>query len=400
MVSNVLLILAYGLAAALTAVVAPQALPALDPRAGLAMGIGLFVIAAVVHETMARRGAQRALDAALGDMRRNATETAAALDGARRDIARLRQELTTIAADARLQVEDELAPVRTLLGDLARRLDERHSTGPRLGSSVAPIDPAKVPKRELVDSDEELMTIVRQALDGNRVDLYLQPVVSLPQRKVRFYECFSRLRGDDGTVISPDQYLPLAAETGLISIIDNMLLFRCVHLIRRMGSRRSRATGFFVNISGHSLADEAFFEQFIDFLDSARELSDALIFEFKAADMVAGGDAVLGRLARLVGMGFRLSMDGVDSLDLDFAALAKRKISFLKVDAEILLSPERQKEASIATGDLKAALGRANIDLIVEKVETERTVVDLLDYDVDFGQGYLFGEPRVAKDDI
>jgi len=398
MVSNVLLILAYGLAAALAAMVAPQALPGLDPRAGLAVGIGLFVVAAVVHEMMARRGAQRELDASLGAMRRTATETAADLDGARREIARLRQDLGSVAATAQQQVQDEMAQVRELLGDLARRLDERRPKGPRLGSSAAPIDAAKVPQRDLVASDEELMAIVRQALDGNRVDLYLQPVVSLPQRKVRFYECFSRLRADDGTVISPERYLPLAAETGLISIIDNMLLFRCVHLIRRIG-RRGNGAGFFVNISGHSLADEVFFEQFVDFLDSARELSDSLIFEFTAADVAAGGDAVVERLALLTDMGFRLSVDRVDSLDLDFVALARRKISFLKIDAEILLSPERQKEASIATGDLTSALRRADIDLIVEKVESERTVVDLLDYDVDFGQGFLFGEPRISRTD-
>lgn len=47
---------------------------------------------------------------------------------------------------------------------------------------------------------------------------------------------------------------------------------------------------------------------------------------------------------------------------------------------------------------LKAALDRHGIDLIVEKVESEKTLVELLDFQIDFGQGYLFGEPRVSKD--
>ena len=45
-------------------------------------------------------------------------------------------------------------------------------------------------------------------------------------------------------------------------------------------------------------------------------------------------------------------------------------------------------------------LTRSGIDLIAEKVETERTVVDLLEFGVDFAQGYLFGAPRPAKDDV
>ena len=55
-------------------------------------------------------------------------------------------------------------------------------------------------------------------------------------------------------------------------------------------------------------------------------------------------------------------------------------------------------EPSVAPIDLKDALTRAGIDLVVEKIEHERTVRELLDYGVDFGQGYLFGEPRPARE--
>ena len=47
---------------------------------------------------------------------------------------------------------------------------------------------------------------------------------------------------------------------------------------------------------------------------------------------------------------------------------------------------------------LKRRLDGAGIDLIVEKIETEQMLVELLDYNIDFGQGYLFGEPRLSQD--
>ena len=52
-----------------------------------------------------------------------------------------------------------------------------------------------------------MLEIIRRALEENRVDLYLQPVVSLPQRKLRFYEALSRLRSEDGAIIMPAQYI-------------------------------------------------------------------------------------------------------------------------------------------------------------------------------------------------
>jgi cyclic-di-GMP phosphodiesterase TipF (flagellum assembly factor) len=63
-----------------------------------------------------------------------------------------------------------------------------------------------------------------------------------------------------------------------------------------------------------------------------------------------------------------------------------------------LLLDQRQNSASdIHPSDLSDLLGRFGIDLIAERIEGERAVVDLLDYDVRFGQGFLFAPPRPLR---
>ena len=57
--------------------------------------------------------------------------------------------------------------------------------------------------------DVEILEIVRAGLQENKVDLYLQPIVRLPQRRTLFYEAFSRIRGPRGEVITPGQYLKI-----------------------------------------------------------------------------------------------------------------------------------------------------------------------------------------------
>ena len=96
--------------------------------------------------------------------------------------------------------------------------------------------------------EQEILDLVREGLRENAVELALQPIVSLPQRKRRFFECFSRVRTDDGRVIVPEQYLDVAERHGLVTAIDNLLLFRCIQTLRRI--RKSNANvGFFLNIS-------------------------------------------------------------------------------------------------------------------------------------------------------
>jgi cyclic-di-GMP phosphodiesterase TipF (flagellum assembly factor) len=89
-------------------------------------------------------------------------------------------------------------------------------------------------------------------------------------------------------------------------------------------------------------------------------------------------------------------MDHVTDLKLEPRELADLGIRYIKVSADLLL--ERGKAGlDIDPTDLPDLLSRFGIDLIVEKIETERAVVDLLDHDVRFGQGFLFAEPRPLR---
>ncbi|HIF11159.1 MAG TPA: EAL domain-containing protein [Sneathiellales bacterium] len=242
--------------------------------------------------------------------------------------------------------------------------------------------------------EEDVFRITRQALEQNRVDLYLQPVVSLPQRKIRFYEAFSRIRDEIGGVIVPEQFLPSAEEAGLVPALDNLLLFRCVQLVRDFKKHRADF-GIFLNISSHTLHDQDFFPQFIDFMSHNQELADYLIFEFVEQDAADYSPDVRRNLDELASLGFQFSMDKVSSLNLDVPGLAARHFKFVKVDAEILLAGGGSANDA---GTLKQLMGRYGVDLVAAKVETEAALGDLLDFDVDYGQGYLFGEPRPGRE--
>jgi cyclic-di-GMP phosphodiesterase TipF (flagellum assembly factor) len=241
-------------------------------------------------------------------------------------------------------------------------------------------------------SDEQVLDIVREGLKRDRVDLFLQPIVSLPQRKPRFYECFSRIRAEDGSMILPEQYIDVARRDGSLSAIDNMLLFRCIQLVRK-AQRHKHNLGFFCNISVHTLVDRAFFREFIEFMADNRELASQLTFEFAQEDIANHWHEVSQDLYALARLGFYFSMDRVQRIDFDPQELAKRHFKFVKIDAARVL-----KEPAIAMRALKRDMDRNGIDMIVEKIEQESELVELLDHNIDFGQGYLFGEPRLSKD--
>lgn len=245
-------------------------------------------------------------------------------------------------------------------------------------------------------SQESIGELISRAADANRIDLYLQPIVTLPQRKVRYYEALSRLRTEDGEIIPAGEFIDYAEAVGLMPKIDNLLLFRCVQVTRRL-QLKSRDVGVFCNISASTLTDAAHFKQLLDFMDANRVLSNALMFEFTQEAYRSFGPMENEGLSALAERGFRFSMDHVTDLRMEPKELADRWFRFLKVPAKLLLNKAANAQSDIHPEDLADLLARHGIDLIAERIESESIVVDLLEYDVRFGQGFLFSAPRPVR---
>jgi cyclic-di-GMP phosphodiesterase TipF (flagellum assembly factor) len=314
---------------------------------------------------------------------------------------RMNEVVETVTDDA-LRRSEELSSEVHMLEDVVQRMSDRLET--QLSNQVSA---ARTPDRGRSAQSAALLDTVRDALADNRVDLYLQPIVSLPQRRTVFYESFSRLRDETGRVMMPAEYLSVAEPEGLVAAIDNLLLFRCVQIVRRL-ARQDRKVGIFCNISLASLSDEGFFPQFLEFLSANKDLAGALIFELGQAAFEQRGPVEARHMARLADLGFRFSLDKVMDLDLDFQDLARADIKFIKVGAQMLLDQLEENDGRLiirSLPDLHAAdfarlTRRYGVETIVEKVESERQIVDILDLDMAFGQGHLFGEPRAIRDAV
>jgi cyclic-di-GMP phosphodiesterase, flagellum assembly factor TipF len=219
----------------------------------------------------------------------------------------------------------------------------------------------------------------------------------LPQRKVRYYESMTRLRLADGTLILPADFIKHAEKAGLMPKVDNLMLFLCVKVLRRL-LVKNREIGLFCNISMSTLNDPEFFPQFSQFMEANRALAPSLMLELPQEAWRTMGPMEHESLSAFAERGFRFSMDQVSDLRMEPKDLSDRGIRFVKIQAALLLN-KAAAPADIHAGDLSDLLGRFGISLIAEKIEGEPMVVDLLDYDVRFGQGMLFSPPRPVRAD-
>jgi cyclic-di-GMP phosphodiesterase TipF (flagellum assembly factor) len=358
---------------------------------------------------------RRELDDQIAELSRGTADLARQVAETARRLAAVENRVENTVHKVRGAVDPIAAEIGEL-GGLVRQLADTvagHAAAlQRQGAAPAAPPPVAAPAAEgsltLKESDavggrrfrglsrEGVVELIGKAADASRIDLYLQPIVTLPQRRVRYYEALSRLRSENGDVIVAGDFIDVAEDAGLMPKIDNLLLFRCVQVTRRL-QLKSRDVGLFCNVSGSTLSDPVFFRQFLDFMDANRALSSAMTFEFTQQAYRDFGPLEHESLAALAERGFRFSMDHVTDLRMSPKELADRSFRFLKVPAALLLNPGLASQSDIHPGDLADLLARSGIDLVAERIENESTVVDLLDFDVRFGQGFLFSTPRPVR---
>ena len=363
---------------------------------GLAALVGTLGLCFAVQGVVARMGQQGELAGEIEAVREAHLILAGEIDKLQ---SRLTDVVETIAEDAARR-SDEIYSEVQLLEDVVQQIGERIEAQLSLQVEHAAAE-------SVSPQAAALLHTVRAALDAGRVDLYLQAVVSLPQRRTQYYESFSRLRDETGRVLMPAEFLSVAEPGGLMAAIDNLLLFRCVQIVRRLAGQ-DRKVGIFCNISLASLGDEDFFPPFMEFLAANRDLSGSLIFELGQNAFKARGGAEARNMARLADLGFRFSIDKVTDLDLDFQDLSRADVKFLRVGGEMLLDQLIEEDGQLvlrslkdlAAADFADLMRRYGVELIAEKIESERQVVDILELNIGYGQGNLFGEPRAIRDAV
>mgnify|MGYP001289283352 CR=1 FL=1 len=399
-----------GAALAAALILLPPGLPA---AAAAAVGLAAALAGGLACLAVAGRRDMAALRAEIAATRLLADGMQARQEAIERELARARDEARQIhaalteAGRAGGGVSQVMAELR-VLQRLVEQLRERQEEGTRPlpppapaaapGLPPAPMAPMPAPAAPPPDAGPlPMLDRVRDALSGGRVDLLLQPIMALPQRRRRFYECFVRIRDAGGAALLPEQYLEVAEREGLLPAIDNLLLFRCAQMIRR-ARQRSAGIGFFCNVSPHSLSDRDFLQDFGDFLDQNRELASSLILEMRQGSLdLADGD-LAAEMDRLAGLGLRFSIDAVTELPLDPARLAERHVKFVKLAAGRLAGADPEAPWDGSPFQLRRMLGLAGIDLIAEGIETEKQLLELLELNIAYGQGPLFGEPKPAPE--
>jgi len=363
----------------------------------ITLGLCLFLM----ERTLTRR-AQARLERSIRDLSRLLSTDAKAGQTLNLRI----NELVDVEPAKRLDVlEADVSVLGTVLRQLAETMAEMEELQARTeakqgaphdnaGPGSGPLNAGAAKNSEPVIPREML----RQALSENRLVHHLEPIVTLPQRRIHGYDLVPRLMLEDGELAETGDFMPISGGQDLIARIEELALLDAITI-----ARRTRTGGkpviIYVPLSVASLHNVRSCEQVVALLDANRAIHELICFLMPEQQWANLNNKDKETVANLAKNGAGFSLSSSRSLRLSFSELFDQGVRSVRADCQKFID-KPALYTDFHTADISAYVNRFEVDLIMTGVENEQQVLTLLDDGIGLAQGAHLARPGPVRPDL
>ncbi len=237
---------------------------------------------------------------------------------------------------------------------------------------------------------------VQRAIDANEFVLYAQPIHPLSRSGNRSVEVLVRLREEDGSIIPPDRFIPIAEQYGLISRLDAWVTKNALRAMKKALDCEPDGQApdlIFINLSANSISSKNFFQELEAIIVNSGVPTDRIIFEITETGSMYDFEATLDFVSRMRAFGPRLALDdfGVGLSSLGY--LRQLDIDFLKIDGTLISEVGTDPIKTTMVTAIKAMADALQVETIAEHIDNEHELKTLKDIGINHVQGFFVGHP-------
>jgi len=252
---------------------------------------------------------------------------------------------------------------------------------------------------ELLHAHEHRLKIeaqLRRALERNEIVPYYQPIVDISTRKIAGFETLVRWIKTDGTIINPDDFIPLAEELGLIIDIGNFVMesaaVQTLDWVNRYGTIFTAVNFSSRQFKLHHLAD--------DVLSVLKRVAlQHCYFEMEITESVLMDNTSnsMDTLQQLSNQGISISIDDFGTGYSSLSYLTSFPVSKIKIDRSFVSKLPDDKNALAVVTAIVGIAHSLNLKVVAEGIELQEQLECLAKLGCQYGQGYLFSRPVPAN---
>jgi diguanylate cyclase (GGDEF)-like protein/PAS domain S-box-containing protein len=277
------------------------------------------------------------------------------------------------------------------IGEILAQADTACYHAKSLGGNAIQVYEKTHPALQKINDEMQWVGAITKAFEAHRFVLYRQQKVALsPDAATQHYEILLRLRGEDGAIISPGEFLPAAERYGLAPSFDRWVIR---NFFAYLDTHPQDEASYAINLSGRSLSDPGTAEFVLDEIGQYHFDPARISFEVTETAAIDSLDSCEKLILALKSRGIQFALDDFGKGQSSFGYLKRLPVASLKIDGDFVrgMDHDREKLAIVkAMHTLGHELGKQTI---AEQVETEAELACLKKMGVDFVQGYLLHRP-------
>jgi PAS domain S-box-containing protein len=252
---------------------------------------------------------------------------------------------------------------------------------------------------EQVAADQDA-GVIKKAIENGEFNLLCQLITPLPadSGEAGHYEILVRLEEEEGSMLPPGTFFPLAEKHGLMPHLDRWVV---QHVCEWVAHKKPEAQGnsmYFINVSGATIADSGFPEFLQLTLLEYGVTGAALCFEISDTELSLN-TAEVAEFARQVRQcGCRVALSGFGRDRVLFDLIRGFQVEFLKIDGRVILDILRDPVKLAKVTAINRVAKKIGVKTIAEMVESEEIIAKLRETGIDFAQGFGISRPRTLAE--
>ena len=240
-----------------------------------------------------------------------------------------------------------------------------------------------------------------RACEENRLELYYQPIVPIgATRDTRgHYELLLRMRGENGELVLPAEFIPAAERYNVMPMIDRWVVSQALGALAHYRADGDPRHGYTlsINLSGTSLNDDRFLEFLINELQTYDLSPGAVCFEITETAAISNLANVVHFMREFRARGCLFSLDDFGSGLSSFMYLKNLPVDYLKIDGSFIQNVTTD-HVDRAMVEAITQIGRAmGLKTVAERVESAEVLKCLADIGVEYAQGIFIATPESVE---
>jgi len=227
---------------------------------------------------------------------------------------------------------------------------------------------------------------IRQALIEHRIVCQYQPILNCKTGKIEKYETLVRILREDGTLIPPNDFLPIAQKTKLYSSITQEVIYQACRTFS------TRTEHFSINLTSSDILDP-YTVTTIERILKQTGTANRIVFEILESEGIENFEEVASFIARMKELGASIAIDDFGSGYSNFENILKLNVDFLKIDGSLIRTIDQNPRHRIVVESIVNFADRIGIETIAEFVTTEEILTIVTDMGITYSQGYHTGKP-------